>query len=372
MKVLFRFNYRNCDNQKQKKLMDIHLKKKLLEEASPVMDSIRLRVINELLKRYCDGEASAEERAIVEAWNAEYYWEKGRRAMVDDVLMEEGCEEVKSRLMTQIREKEQRQRASKRNEWRFWSWHIGRYAAMAAMLVVLLYIGHSVFDYTQSPQQQKRVVQICFQTNTHEIKRICLPDSSLIYLNRGSKLYYNPQWFNKSQRDVWLEGEAFFEVAKDKTKPFVVHSNKLETVVRGTSFNIKAYRELDQSVVSVRSGKVEVANSNRQTIASLTRNRQLTYNTDADSYHTTDMNWMAAAGWMEGKLVLCNANTKELQLKIKQYFNADLTVEGAILDGVMFNSSFDKGSALKDILERICVLYNVHYVLKGNKIQLHA
>jgi len=252
-----------------------------------------------------------------------------------------------------------------------------KYAAVAAVFALvfglsyfLLIDEHSFLknNFTQSVQNRT----IVLQTGASEIKELVLPDGTKLYANGGTRIDYDKKQYNKKQREVWLEGEAFFEVAKNKEKPFIIHTGTMQTTVRGTSFNIKAYPQLAENVVSVRSGKVEVANTNRKIIATLTKNKQLIYHGATNHFQTNDMDWKNAAGWMDGKLVLCNANVKELQFRIKQNFNADLTIEGSLLEGVMFNSSFNKGTELKDILERICALYNVHYELSGNKIRIHS
>ena len=102
-------------------------------------------------------------------------------------------------------------------------------------------------------------------TTTHS-KLIVLPDGSSLLLQKGSQIRYSSP-FDAKSRIVHLTGEAFFEVAKDPSRPFFVYANGLVTKVLGTSFNVRAYAEDDDVVVSVRSGRVAVfaqSDENRQ------------------------------------------------------------------------------------------------------------
>ncbi|MDR2138605.1 MAG: FecR domain-containing protein [Tannerella sp.] len=87
--------------------------------------------------------------------------------------------------------------------------------------------------------------------------RVILPDSSLIWMNAGSKLRYS-QAFNRTDREVFIEGEAYFKVARNEAKPFFVKTSAVTLKVLGTSFNVKAYPEEEQVETTVESGSVQV------------------------------------------------------------------------------------------------------------------
>ena len=318
-----------------------------------------------LLQRYFAGKTTEKETQIIEKWDAEASWEKYKEK-VNDRKMEKACDEVWNNISVQLQFEEKRKTFRLRT-------YFQRYAAAAVIFIllgggILFYTQHSITGHNTDRIAQARTL---FQTTNDQIRLVILPDGSRIQMNRGTKFSYATHAFNLKQREVWLEGEAFFEVAKNKEKPFIIHTGTMQTTVRGTSFNVKAYPQLAENVVSVRSGKVEVSSRN-QMLAVLTKNKQLTFHSTTKHFQTNDMDWENAAGWMDGKLVLCNANVKELQFRMKQNFNADLTIEGSLLEGVMFNSSFNRGTGLKDILERICALYNVHYEVSGSKIRIHS
>jgi len=330
--------------------------------------SALIRVV-ELFRRYYSGEASQREQNSIETWEPI----ENEEELMNDKTMEKDCDTAT--VWNAVSHELKFDRQPRFSIQKYFS--IGklqrRYAAAAVIFILL---GGSILYYTQHDftQEKSGIVaqaKTSFQTADDQNMKLTLPDGSHIQMNRGTKFSYTTNAFNLKLREVWLTGEAFFEVAKNPEKPFIIHTGAMQTTVRGTSFNVKAYPQLAENVVSVRSGKVEVSNRN-QMLAVLTKNKQLTFHSTTRHFQTNDMDWENAAGWTDGKLVLCNANVKELQFRIKQTFNANLTIEGSLLEGAMFNSSFNKGTGLKDILERICALYNVHYEVSGNIIRIHS
>jgi ferric-dicitrate binding protein FerR (iron transport regulator) len=132
---------------------------------------------------------------------------------------------------------------------------------VAASLVLLAGIGWGVYQYhpgnllDHSQYQSSGLVLVANTTGTP--RRITLPDGSQVTLQKNSNLTYPPS-FNLTQREVTLHGEAFFQVARDPSKPFMVYANGLVAKVLGTSFNVSAYSEDKKVTVTVKTGKVSV------------------------------------------------------------------------------------------------------------------
>lgn len=91
------------------------------------------------------------------------------------------------------------------------------------------------------------------------MNKVELPDGTIVSLNSNTKIVY-PEKFDRTNREVTIEGEAFFEVKPNKRKPFIIHAGKAQIQVLGTSFNVSAYPELKQVEVIVETGKVQVSN----------------------------------------------------------------------------------------------------------------
>ncbi|WP_163410235.1 FecR family protein [Flavobacterium ajazii] len=121
-------------------------------------------------------------------------------------------------------------------------------AACAALLITVT--GYQFFKFNSSTAPE-----IITQTFPQDIRLLRLSDGTRVWVNENTKIEY-PEKFASDERIVKLTGEAFFEVARDTTRPFVISSGNIKTTVLGTSFDVKAYGNIAE--VNVRTGKVKV------------------------------------------------------------------------------------------------------------------
>lgn len=147
---------------------------------------------------------------------------------------------------------------------RFYNWT----AAACAVIVLSVSSYHSFF---QSQFSKSKITSAI--TFNEDIRLINLPDGTRVWLNENTQIEY-PSKFSDDQRTVTLKGEAFFEVKHDQSRPFIISSGAIKTTVLGTSFNVKAYTDI-QPEVSVRTGKVKVE-STKNTVL-LERGEKATY-----------------------------------------------------------------------------------------------
>jgi len=246
-----------------------------------------------------------------------------------------------------------------------------RYAA-AAVLAGIIFSGSTLLfrrnNNTESRlTAQSELSKTLFATTIREKKQVTLPDGSTVYMNGGSKLKIQSSEFNKEQREVWLdEGEAFFQVTKNPQRPFIVHSRHLTTVVKGTSFNVKAYHQLNESSVMVRTGRVEV-NSGNKVLGILTPDKQLVYHKNNGQYEESDIHPEDATAWCDGRLVLHKAGIDELKLRISQIYGIEIKVEGNAMEGKYISSSFRKNTSFESVMESVCLLHGLHYKINNKQ-----
>ncbi|MNK42462.1 fec operon regulator FecR [compost metagenome] len=308
--------------------------------------------LSDLFNKYYEHKATDIEMEILEKWNPEKDGEPDLRFFKKDSITEKLWQDIASELGFASPER-------KILPYRKW---IQKYAAAAVLLLFLasglyFYSGHSDIGNTQ---QTVAITKDYFETQTGH-KKMVLPDGTVVFMNSDTKLGITTASFNEEKREIWLEeGEAFFEVAKNPEKPFIVHSSDLETTVKGTSFNVQAYAELDKSSVSVRSGKVEVRNEDNL-VGMLTKDNQIIYDRATGKSKQLKVDWHEAAAWMEYRLVMKRADIKELKLRLRQQFGVEVIAKDNVLQGTLLNSSFDKGVTLKQVLEVISVVYDVKY-----------
>lgn len=329
----------------------------------------QMLAIWELMRRYWEGRASGREQEIIERWEPSE--RIGRGGRLSSRKLEEMNREVYERLAGEL--------GFGRKVWTGWFpkvyvpvWQ--RCTACAAVVAIFLLVGGGSWllfrQGVWGGREQTVIVANEYKTwsTTHKQRmRITLPDGTKVMMNGGSSLRLNKREFNCRDREIWLDGEAFFEVARDTTRLFVIHAGEMRTTVRGTSFNVKAYRDLEENVVSVRDGKVEVSEGER-VLGLLTTDRQLIYDRERRTSRVADADWRLAAAWREGRLVFVKAGREELRLRFLQYFGAEVTFEGDVLTGKQLNGSFSTNDDLCRILDNISGLYGVRYSIDGKHV----
>jgi len=181
-----------------------------------------------------------------------------------------------------------------------------------------------------------------------EKKEVVLPDSSHVWLNSGSKLKYASQ-FVKKERKVYLEGEAYFEVFKDPSKPFVIEAGNSVTRVLGTAFNLCARKGESYVVVTVTEGKVAFGSKEAATPVHLKPGDKGILNTgthQTEKVVNEDPNFLA---WKTGKLIFRNTPLSQVALKLTDFYGRSIRVENAGKADIPFTSTFDHQS-LRDVI----------------------
>ena len=193
------------------------------------------------------------------------------------------------------------------------------------------------------------------------MKKIVLADGSTVFLNKGTTVSLRTGKFNAYIRELWLdEGEAFFQVTKDADRPFVVHtSNGIATKVLGTSFNIRAYAELEEQVISVNTGRVQVYDESDNKIKN---------GTSGFMAGKTDAHNISA--WRSGAILLEDATIKEVAFRLKQVFDIDLIYGDAVDLNEEIVTSFTPDMSQEEVIMTICKLYGVHYERDSNRVIL--
>ena len=210
------------------------------------------------MKRYRQGRCTEQELKIVNRWynsfdEADIKLPESSRL---NAIKAEMLENIKSQIARD--EMTVSRRVSKKQPVKTSMFNLSNLKRIAAVLVVGFGIGFFIYNQYQMPEV------ITHQTVEEAPQPKALPsliflsDGSKVRLKEGSKLIY-PATFTEKTREVTLIGEAFFDIARDEQKPFLIHAGNITTRVLGTSFNIKAYAEEESSEVSVISGKVSVS-----------------------------------------------------------------------------------------------------------------
>ncbi len=176
---------------------------------------------------------------------------------------------------------------------------------------------------------------------------LVLPDNSKVWLNSNSSLTYAAA-FTGATREVELKGEAYFEIAKDASHPFMVKSGRSMVQVLGTHFNISAYPDEDLSEVTLCEGSVKLTVGKQLTV--LKPGEQASFNRHDDMIALKDVDVEEAIDWKNGYFQFDNASMEKVMNKIKRWYNIDVEFQGP-KPSVKFTGMISRNYRLSRVLE---------------------
>ena len=197
--------------------------------------------------------------------------------------------------------------------------------------------------------------------------KLVLADSTIVHLNSGASLKF-PVAFNGRNRKVVLTGEAFFEVSKDSTKPFIVESNKIAVEVLGTKFNMSDYSSDTTSEVVLVEGAVKMKEKESVKDQILHPGEKGTFNQNSKTLQKEKVDTELYTSWIYGKLIFRNKSFDEIFKSLERKFNVEFVIENKPLEKSEFNATFDKDVSLEKMLFYFEKAYDIQYTVKNNKI----
>lgn len=317
----------------------------------------------QLLQKEAQGRCTPEETAQLDAWYASF--DNRTNPVFRDKVEEEIVRtRLRSRIYNQLTADipDLPAPALRRK--------IGIFLRMAA--AVLLFIGLACAAYFF---RQERVVHqqneplLTTITPAGKMLKVTLTDGSNVWLNAGSTLSY-PSGFKGQHRDVYLQGEAFFNVATQPEQPFVVHTDTISTVVLGTSFNVKAYPELGSIRINVATGKVGIEMGGNM-LTTLLPDQQLTYNKRDHSYNTETKDAGSSNAWRQGSINLDGVLFDELAAVLAHNFGYHLQTKRTDIRKIRFSMNIITSNKIEDVMHIICSITQAHYRINGQIISIY-
>ena len=196
-----------------------------------------------------------------------------------------------------------------------------------------------------------------------------LSDGTLVYLNSGSSLKFPINFLQGKERKVYLQGEAFFEVAHNK-ELFTVKSPGAIAAVYGTKFNFKNYQEDSFSEVILTEGSVGLkSNLYMDKFVTIKPNFKAELNKVENNIEVSQVNTKLYTSWIDGRVVFRNENIDNLILKLERLYNVSITNSNQNLSSNFFNATiFVENETIEDVLNYLQEVYDINYQVVNNKI----
>ncbi|SDE07694.1 FecR family protein [Dyadobacter soli] len=323
-----------------------------------------------LIAKYLAGECSPEEKLAMEWWLEEYdnlllfrqieaAWKQEKEPENDPAFsLETGL----SRLHAKIAEQEEASEEdtfAKPKYIKISSW------LAAASILLATGLGYFLVNRQHDGHHATRTAMETRTSGSKEVVSIELSDGTQVWLNKNSKIEY-PKVFDGNERQVYLQGEAFFEVVPNPEKPFIVKSDRISTRVLGTSFDVKAYHGDETASVSVATGKVEVSKEIGEgepvRITQLTPEQELVINTEKDETYINIVSVANIAPWHLGQLVFRDNTYDEVMQALQERFGKKVVFKSSI-GKCRVMASFNSNASLNDVLKLLSMSNSFDYVI---------
>lgn len=313
-----------------------------------------------LIVRYLSNEASAEEQEQLFEWisrdqeNHKIFnqyidaWSTHTRSH-GSFDVKKGLDKLNAKIDAIEETKQEKGKVVVLNRWSI--------AAAIVLLVVSCFVLLRTTNLIDREVVQAQVHEV--KADSDRIKKVTLPDGSIITLNKNASLHYAEAF---ASREVHLTGEAFFDVAKDSLRPFVIYTHEVTTTVLGTSFNIQA--TTNEVVVSVATGKVKVSDGTQTEM--LKPYEKVTYHHQGFTKQTTTL---AELDWTDRALIFEDASLEEAARKIAKHFEVSVSFKNDALKKCLITGKF-KNQSLETVLKVIAFSNDMHYVIKNDVVEL--
>ncbi|QJB32124.1 FecR domain-containing protein [Chitinophaga oryzae] len=195
--------------------------------------------------------------------------------------------------------------------------------------------------------------------------RYLLPDSTQVHLAAGSRMRY-PAQFSGSKREVFLEGEAFFDVKQDAKNPFIIRTGDVYTEVLGTSFRITAF-EAAPLEVAVASGKVQVTDPQKGQLAVLTKGRVVSYNAASGvvEQHTVDPSSLEK--WTTGEVYFEETHVDRIAEELQRIYGVKIRFQQPALATIRVSAAFSASEPVAGVMQMLAFVGKFQYNYDSEK-----
>jgi len=250
-------------------------------------------------------------------------------------------------------------------------------------LFIIVLSGYLVFRISgNSKSSSQHISEVTTKSGSRS--KLVLPDSSIVWLNVGSKLSYNT-YFGLTKREIRLNGEAYFDVKHSKI-PFIITTDAIQIKVLGTAFNVRSYSDEKATETSLIRGEVEITVNKRPGEKFILKpNEKLAI---ANDIHETKIvaekkqpliviskltqledSSIMETSWVDNKLVFRDESFEDLAKKMERWYNVIIEIRDPELNGIRLGGTFENETVVK-ALQALQITAGFQFIIDGNQITL--
>ncbi len=284
-------------------------------------------------------------------------WEKQAPLDLDKERLDTDFSKVMNKIDSAetVIENERRHRKSGQSVFR----KVAIYSSVAAVVVACVTLAFTTVSkkaYNRGLYahiQEMPVNMMEYSTSNGEIRRVTLPDSSEVILNAGSVLIC-PERFGSEGREVYLSGEAVFDVTGDPERTFVVKTSRLNVKVHGTRFNVSAYNDSRLVSATLCRGSISAMNNDGGTPVTLVPGQKYTLDKENGQSSVTDVNTEEDTAWMDGDLCFRSESLHNIVKTIERRYGVRVYITTSKYDNDNITAKFVHGETLEELMTALC------------------
>jgi transmembrane sensor len=326
-----------------------------------------------LLTKFFAGQCTATEQEAVRAWLLDPENEVEARSYVADIWdktsPDAGAADTDALLTQTWRRIAQRQEPIPLQHTRPLYWRV------AAALLVLAAATATVVYLARTPVADSTVIgaggQELSSTAGQIIMKI-LPDGTKVWLNARSTMRYPKTFAGLSEREVWLDGEAYFDVVKDRQHPFVVHAPDVNIRVLGTAFNVKSYAGDPTVETTLVHGKVALETTGPQAKkVEMHPNQQAVFSRTSDKLALAEVETGHYTSWISGSLVFEDSPVRDVISALERWYGVTIHLQNQDNLNCRLTARIDKES-LTETLDLLHSTTGITYTVNGDRVEIQG
>lgn len=320
--------------------------------------------IQDMLPAFFEGILDAEMRKKVEVWKAE----NSENQHTFDEMQQVWEKTELLRRMQKYNAQDALKNVNRTIENQRWKRYLKVFQQVAAILIVPLLITTLYFTFNK-PGDLTTNNWYELKTGAGMRSEFVLPDGTKVYLNSNTTLSY-PVVFSGTERNVKLQGEAYFEVAENKKIPFVVNTGKMQIEVTGTEFKASNYLSEKMTEIVLVKGSVNLcqcdAQGKRTVIQPMLPGDKAVLDNTGNKLYLQKVETAKYIAWKDGILMFRDDSMEEVVRRLNRWFSVDITLSGKSLENYVYTATFNDES-LVQILDLLKMSAPIDYKIVARK-----